>query len=158
MTDRVLSPQAEQRLIRLEQRNRQRARRMGCDFERVDFIAVCEAQGWACRACGQDMDPELPHTEPMAISLEHSIALSCGGKHTADQIEGMHTACNKAKGAAIDTPRAAKVKRQKGEKGQRARRNKAKANGAHRAIPSRPLAGTRASGWRKKMSGEVENR
>lgn len=135
-----LSDRATKRLKAAEQRNRARARNMGADYERVDFIGLCEEQGWRCGICGAPMDPELIPSMPLhmswAVSVEHSPALASGGSHTHKGVIGAHLRCNLAKGREEDTARAAKTKRMSGEKGQPARRNKAKAAGTHRKIAS----------------------
>jgi hypothetical protein len=143
-----MTPTTIKRIKAIEQRNRARARAMGADFEPVDFHAVCERDNWRCAICGEPIDPDAPVTAPLrdsvALSLEHFPALASGGSHTFDGIAPAHLSCNLRKGAA-DTARAAKTKRQAGEKGQQARRERAKASGKRR-LQSQKL---RSGGFKK---------
>jgi|GEM_PF-4731998 len=108
----TLSPFAQKRLKRIEQANRARARRMGCNAVPVDFIAVLEAQAWACAITGDPLDPDLAPPHGDSISLEHRNPLSNGGAHDAGNVCGVKLAENLKKGRTQDTPRAAKAKRQ----------------------------------------------
>lgn len=67
--------------------------------------------------------------------FEHRIPVALGGENTTDNLWLACRECHRAKTSNEDIPRIAKAKRQAGEKGQRARRNRAKADGTHRAIP-----------------------
>jgi len=107
-----LSPAAIKRLKRLEQRNRARARKAGVPVAPVDFIAVLQAQNWACCICGEVMDPELiteagKTHESRAISLEHPIGIGIGGGHVPGNVYGAHCCCNLKKGSESDTGNAA---------------------------------------------------
>lgn len=124
------------RLQRAERRNRKRARDKGAQAEPVNIIAVLNGQGWLCVICNAGMDPELDGCDPDGITIEHSPALGCGGHHKAGQVFGAHRACNTQKGRKTDTSKAAKIKRQAGMTGQSARRERAKAAGTYRGIPS----------------------
>lgn len=106
-----VSDAAIKRLKRMEQRNRARARKAGVPVAPVDFIAVLQAQNWACCLCGEVMDPELivegKVHESLAISLEHEIPLGVGGGHVPRNVKGAHCRCNLKKGSARDTTNAA---------------------------------------------------
>ena len=106
-----LSPAATKRLKAMEQRNRARARKAGVPVAPVDFIAVLEAQNWACCICGEAMDPELivegKVHESRAISLEHEIPIGVGGGHVPGNVYGAHCRCNLKKGNERDTGDAA---------------------------------------------------
>lgn len=108
----TLSPFAEKRLKRIEQANRARARRMGCKAEPVDFIAVLEAQDWACAITGDPLDPDLAPPHGDSISLEHRNPLSNGGAHDVGNVCGVKLDENLKKGRTQDKPRADKRKRQ----------------------------------------------
>lgn len=156
---RYVSPAARKRFAAIERNNRARARRMGQDAEEVDFLAILHAQNWRCSICGDPMDPEALHTETrLAISLQHSPALSAGGHHIADHVSGAHYACNIDEGRKHDTPRAAKVKRQAGVTGQRAKRERAKAAGTHRPIRSGGFQTNRSGPYKKTLDGRIERR
>lgn len=154
-----LSDRARKRLKAIEKRNRQRARRAGVEVEPVDFISICEEQGWRCAICDEPMDPEIIPAMPLqtsyAISLEHSPALSAGGTHTSKHVYAAHLRCNLEKGAGEDTQRAAKAKRQAGETGQQKRR---KAGKASKWPKGRGFQTNRSGRWKAKTSGGVEER
>jgi len=76
---------------------------------------------------------------------EHIKPLAEGGTNDMDNRGPAHVLCAKAK-TGEDAKRLAK-----------ARRTKRKHLGIKRAT-SRPLMGTKESGWRKKMNGDVERR
>lgn len=149
-----LSERAIKRLKAAERRNRFRARNKGCDAEPVDFIAICEAQGWLCGLCGEPMDPELPVSLPpaasRAVSVGHEPSLGLGGSHTAKGVEGQHMACNIAKGREEDTSAAAKTKRMAGERGSQLHR---RASGKTKKIPSRGFATNRDGMFKRKNVG-----
>lgn len=154
MVERVLSTVARKRLERIERNNRRRARNKGQRAVPVDFVAQCEAQGWACSICGEPMDPELDPMDPMSISLEHSPALATGGHHIPEHVEGAHRACNVRKAAERDTKVAAKIKRQQRRTGPQSPHRKAK----KRAWPKRGFQTNRDSAFKKKIGGKVERR
>lgn len=106
-----LSKAVIKRLKAMEQRNRARARKAGVPVAPVDFIAVLQAQNWACCICGEVMDPELivegKTHESLAISLEHEVPIGVGGGHVPGNVKGAHCCCNLKKGNERDTGNAA---------------------------------------------------
>lgn len=112
------------RLNAMEYRNRKRAEGMDCHAEPVDFPAIVIAYNGCCCICQQEIDLTLPGTDPEGVTLEHIISLGQGGKHTADNIGQAHRRCNLEKSHRLDTPKAAKIRRLRGETGQRARRER----------------------------------
>lgn len=152
---KALSKGHKRRLCRLETNNRRRARAMKCVIvQPVNFILILERQSYRCCLCNEMMDPTLPGTHPHSISIEHPIALSCGGHHKPGNVYGAHLVCNLDKGSGEDTSRAAKIKRQAALTGQYARRTRAKANGTHRAIGSAGFDDR----YTRKFNGVVEVR
>lgn len=109
---------------KVEQANRHRARRKGQKAIKVDYIGILIAQDWKCSICGEVMDRRLPLDHPDGVSLEHNPALCQGGHHIPDHVSGAHRRCNMAKNNAVDTPKAAKIRRLKGKTGQIARRQR----------------------------------
>lgn len=96
---------------------------------------LCEAEG--CTEAGKELDHVLP------------VAL--GGSNEAENLQLLCRLHHKAK-TGTDVGRIRKADRQ-------ARRTGRQREGKRKHIwPNRPLNGTKASGWRKKMSGEVEKR
>ena len=77
---------------------------------------MCEAPG--CGNVGRDM--------------EHRIPVALGGENTAENLWLACVPCHRAKTSGEDIPRIAKAKRQAGETGQTARRERAKASGKRR--------------------------
>lgn len=152
MTDRKPTTTLERKLVaqypgvpldtiwkfrKVEQANRRRARKAGRRADKVDYLSILIAQGWACSICGEPMDRDLPLNLPDGISLEHNPALGQGGHHITEHVSGAHRRCNMAKNNSEDTPKAAKVKRVAGITGQYARRQRAKAKGTYRPIAGR---------------------
>ena len=83
---------------------------------------MCETPD--CTNVGRDFD----HRKPVAI----------GGKSDLQNCQFLCRKCNAAKGI-LEARDAAKADRAGGRSGQQARRDRAKAEGRHRPIPSRPL-------------------
>jgi len=55
-----------------------------------------------CALCGQPIDYELPHLDPMAYVVDHVTALNKGGTDTLDNKQPAHRACNRAKSDRVD--------------------------------------------------------
>ena len=155
----TLSPFAQKRLKRIEQANRARARRMGCNAVPVDFIAVLEAQAWACAITGDPLDPDLAPPNGDSISLEHRNPLSNGGAHDAGNVCGVKLAENLKKGRTQDTPRAAKAKRQAAKFGQPHDDKPAKLKTRQkRKIRGGGFQTNKDGPWKAKIGGGVERR
>lgn len=106
-----------------------------------DRLAVFERAGGICVLCSRKI------AAGERWIAEHIRALGLGGEDAPDNMAPAHEACARAKtnGRDGDLARIAKAKRVK-----------AKHIGAHRS--ARPMPGSRASGWRKRMDGRVERR
>lgn len=103
---------------------------------------VCEMEG--CSRVGKEFD-------------HYPKAVAFGGPSTLENCRLLCRECNQETG--VETGRdAAKADRQGGRSGKYAKRQRAKAIGKHKAIPSRPMPGTKASGLKKKMDGTVIRR
>lgn len=149
---RAISDAARKRLNRLQRNNRYRARKKGAVAEPVDFIAQLDAQDWMCCLCGQPMDPDTLPPDGMSISLEHDFALGWGGHHTPRNVKGAHLACNMAKGREEDTKRAAKIKRQRREKGPQSPHRK------KRKIQSPGFQTNKSGPFKRTLDGRVVRR
>lgn len=149
---RVISDAARKRLNRLERNNRRRAAQKGQPAEPVDFIARLEATGWICSICGEVLDPELPPSDEQSISLEHDIALETGGGHTPSNVFGAHLLCNVEKGQKVDAKRAAKIKRQRREKGPQSPHRK------KRKIQSPGFQTNKSGPYKQTLDGRVVRR
>lgn len=78
-----------------------------------------------------------------AWEIEHRIPFAISGDDTDGNLELAHVKCHRDK-TSVDAGVIAKTKRQSDK---------------HRGIrptSGRPLAGTKASGWRKRLNGTVE--
>lgn len=80
---------------------------------------------------------------PGTIAFDHIIADSIGGEPTLDNCAVLCRAHHAVKTATLDTPRAAKTKRQHDK------------NIGAVSRSSRPMPGSRLDRWRKKISGKV---
>lgn len=77
---------------------------------------------------------------------DHVLADGLGGEPTLDNCACLCSACHSAKTGRHDVPKIAKAKRQ---------------HAGHigaRKPTSRPIPGSKASGWRKRMDGTAERR
>lgn len=88
-----------------------------------------------CHICKGEIDLAISSWE-----AEHPVPYALGGR----EVWPAHWRCHKAK-TASDTSEIAKGKRMR-ERNLGIRRS------------ARPIAGSKASGWKRKMSGEVERR
>ena len=50
-----------------------------------------------CGICGEPIDYELPHTDPMSYVVDHIIPLNKGGTDTLDNKQAAHRLCNRFK-------------------------------------------------------------
>lgn len=109
------------------------------EFSRKIMAAAFARAAGGCEGCGSKLWSGR-------FQFDHIIADSIGGEPTLENCAVLCLACHGAKSAKIDTPRAAKTKRQ--HYGH---------IGAKRSS-SRPLPGGRNSGWKIKIGGGVESR
>jgi 5-methylcytosine-specific restriction endonuclease McrA len=103
---------------------------------------LCEARGiW------YGLDPNQRCRYPLntiGVHFDHVVADAIGGEPTLENCAAICPRCHIIKTANIDTPKAAKTKRQSDK------------HLGIRSAARRPLPGTKASGIRKRMSGQVE--
>lgn len=97
-----------------------------------------------------------PH--PDAPTLGHIIALSCGGGHTRINTRCERWGCNAEKNNAEDTPRASKIKRQRLETGQQARRARRKAEGKAPLLRGKTKIENRGFAGHRRFNGEIVRR
>lgn len=67
-----------------------RARKAGVIVERVDYDAVFSRCGLTCGVCGGDIPPD-------DYEFDHIIPLSKGGPHREDNVQIVHSRCNRSK-------------------------------------------------------------
>lgn len=102
--------------------------------DRRECLAAHEAD-FRCHLCGGRIDPVRDRWE-----AEHVVPLALGGT----SVLPAHAKCHAAK-TADDVGRIAKAKRGgESHKGVR--------------VSARPMPGSRASGWKRRMDGTVERR
>jgi 5-methylcytosine-specific restriction endonuclease McrA len=92
-----------------------------------------------------------------AVEVDHIIPEGLGGKSTYENARLLCTECHRIK-TALDTKMMLKADKRGGRVGQQARRAKAKTAGTNKGIQSKPMAGTKASGLKRKMDGTVVRR
>lgn len=102
-------------------------------------MRLFDAHGGICHICGREIDGVREGFE-----VEHLIPLAMGGDDDESNCAPAHVACHREKTAT--------------DKGQIAKANRvrAKHNGAWR--PKSTLAGSKASGWKRKINGEAVRR
>jgi 5-methylcytosine-specific restriction protein A len=101
-------------------------------------VAAFERAKGQCEGCTARLYPGRYH-------YDHRIPDALGGEPTLDNCEVLCLACHGRKTAGTDQPAIAKV-----------RHVRAKHLGAYRS--ARPMDGSKASRWRKRMDGTVEAR
>jgi hypothetical protein len=107
-----------------------RAKRHGREFERFPDREIFERDGYVCQCgCGKPCDRTKAAPHPCAPTIGHKVALSCGGDHTRDNCECQRWECNARQNNEVDTPKGAKIKRQRRDTGQQARLERRKAEG-----------------------------
>lgn len=131
-----------------------RAKRHGVPFERFSDAEVLERDGYRCGQCDKPCDRTKRAPHPDAPTLGHIIALSCGGSHTRENTRCECWHCNDELNHERDTPKAAKIKRQRRETGQQARLDRLKAEGKGSRLQGRGFDKSLS----KKMNGEVVKR
>lgn len=56
-----------------------------------------------CGICGEPIDYQLPHTEPMSYVVDHIIPLNKGGTDDLGNKQAAHRACNRDKSDKVAT-------------------------------------------------------
>jgi 5-methylcytosine-specific restriction protein A len=103
-------------------------------------LRIWERHGGVCVLCGLKIDGTKGKW-----TIEHLRALGLGGEDTDENCGPAHEDCRRAKDK-IDVPAIAKAKRMK-----------ARHLGIKKTT-SRPIPGSKASGWRKPFNGPPERR
>lgn len=75
---------------------RRRARLKNASVGAVDLDAL-----WTglCGICGEPLDRELKHPDPLSKSVDHIVPLAKGGAHEQTNLQWAHLVCNIRKGA-----------------------------------------------------------
>jgi 5-methylcytosine-specific restriction endonuclease McrA len=60
--------------------------------------AVLERDGLVCYLCGQAIDPRLHFRHQLALTLDHVVPWSAGGRDAIDNLRPAHRRCNTEKG------------------------------------------------------------
>lgn len=111
---------------------------------RKEFSAKTKAEAFQ-RAQGRCEDCTA-RLGPGNVEYDHIVPAAFDGPSTLDNCKVLCRSCHKGKTGKTDAPRIAKAKRAE-----------RKHIGA-RATSKRPIAGSKASGWRQKMDGTWERR
>ena len=82
-------------------RHTRKARVKGAKIEQVSATKVYERDSYICGICGEPIDKNLKHPDPMSCSLDHIIPLSKGGEHSMANTQPAHLVCNLSKGNRI---------------------------------------------------------
>lgn len=101
-----------------------------------DRLRIFTLHGGICHLCGGKV------LAGEAWDVSHDTPLELGGPDDDENRKPAHRKCHRSHTAAVDLPNIAKAKRRE-----------ARHLGA-KAPSSRPLPGSRASGWKQKLSGE----
>lgn len=122
-------------------------------MSRQEFPSKVKAQA-SLRSEGYCEAALIPHVlEPCEVKLtvgnifyEHIICDGLTGEPTLENCACLCKACWRIKTRKYDQPKVAQAKRRE------------QAHLGIRKTPSRPIPGSKASGWKKKMNGVVERR
>lgn len=78
---------------------KRRAAKAGARSGHVDLDRLWRDSGSTCGICGDSIDRDLRHPDPMSPSLDHILPLSMGGAHAQGNVQWTHLVCNLRKGA-----------------------------------------------------------
>jgi 5-methylcytosine-specific restriction protein A len=109
------------------------------EFSRKVMVAAFQRAGTRCEKCATVL-------RPGKFQYDHIIPQELGGESTLENCQVLCSACHDAKTFKQDIPAIAK-----------SNRVRAKHLGAVKP-KGRPIPGSKASGWRKKLDGTVERR
>lgn len=101
--------------------------------------AAYERSGGHCESCTAPLSPGHIH-------YDHVIPDGLGGEPVLDNCACICSACHGRKTAKQDVPRIAKAKRQRAD------------HIGAKSKTRRPMPGSRASGWKRRMDGTTERR
>ena len=99
-----------------------------------------QSAGGKCRDCKVKLRPGMPR------EYHHIIPANVGGGHELANCWLLCVPCHGVRTTKTDTPQAARTKRIE------------KAAAGITKPKGKPLPGTKRSGWKKKMNGQVEKR
>lgn len=71
--------------------------------EKFDRFEIFERDNWICGICGEKVNRDLKHPNPLSASLDHIIPISRGGEHSRQNAQCSHWVCNMRKGAKLLT-------------------------------------------------------
>ena len=66
--------------------------------------AAIKAKRQPCHLCGEPIDYDLPHLDPMAFVVDHVVPLARGGKDEIANKRAAHRSCNGTKGDKLEAP------------------------------------------------------
>ena len=111
------------------------------EFSKRTKLDIWECSKGFCEACGVKLGPHV------GVHYDHIIPDAMGGEPTAENGQALCTNCHCVKTSKTDVLAIAKTKRVR-----------EKHFGMRDPKRGRPMAGTKASGWKHKISGEWERR
>jgi endogenous inhibitor of DNA gyrase (YacG/DUF329 family) len=76
---------------------RKLAGRAGTERRPLSRAALGDRDGWRCQICGQPVDRERQHPDPLAPSVDHRLPLACGGTNELANLQLAHLRCNLSK-------------------------------------------------------------
>jgi len=74
-------------------------RRLPVDFSSLDIF---ERDSWTCGICGEGIDPDVCHPEPLSACIDHLVSPPLG-EHTQDNVRAAHYACNSRRAKSGDS-------------------------------------------------------
>ena len=90
-------------LSQLSQMGLMRAKKLGIEYEYVDYAEVLKVHGSSCHICSQPITQGVGQSGG-ALSFDHVIPVSKGGSHTANNVKPSHANCNIVKSDNTPNP------------------------------------------------------
>lgn len=109
------------------------------EFSSKTKTAAWERANGQCEACTARLSPGHTH-------YDHIVPDALGGEPILENVQVLCSACHGRKTAKQDVPRIAKAKRQRAD------------HIGAKSKTRRPMPGSRASGWKRRMDGTTERR
>jgi 5-methylcytosine-specific restriction protein A len=106
------------------------------EFTAKTKLAAWQRSGGKCEECGRKVGAGLK------FEYDHTIPCEIDGTNDLDNCRVLCVGCHAIKTGTVDIPRAAKNRRIAAD------------NAGVKMRKSRPMPGTKASGWKQTMSGE----
>ncbi|WP_085107871.1 HNH endonuclease [Mycolicibacillus trivialis] len=66
------------------------------------YRKIIAARRDPCALCGEEINYQAHHHDPLALEIDHIIPVSRGGQTTLDNLRATHRSCNRARSNRIE--------------------------------------------------------